>query len=238
MRKGFTLAEVLITLGIIGVVAAITIPSLIQNNQKRVIEAKLKEDYSILQQVMKYAEYNDLSLEGSFPDNDAGVRNWYETYLKNNIKSNQVCFDKAGCWHFKNPTKNLAGQEVNYNRTGVGVGINILNLRLNNGSNINIDGYGQSSIWAYFGVKITSGSTVIVFIDANGDSGPNVIGKDIQAVVFTDKGLVPAGHDRSTEEVDKKCSKNATGYNTGYYCMTKIKNNGWEIPRDVWGKKV
>ena len=30
MRKGFTLAEVLITLGIIGVVAAMTIPSLIK----------------------------------------------------------------------------------------------------------------------------------------------------------------------------------------------------------------
>ena len=238
MKKGFTLAEVLITLGIIGVVAAITIPSLIQNNQKRVIEAKLKEDYSILQQVMKYAEYNDLSLEGSFPDNDAGVRSWYETYLKNNIKVNQVCFDKAGCWHSKNPTRDLAGQDVAFNRTGVGVGINILNLRLNNGSNINIDGYGQSSIWLYFGVKITIESTVVAFIDANGDSGPNIVGKDIQIIVFTNKGLLPAGYDKSIEEINKNCSKKATEANAGYFCMSKIKNSGWEIPNDVWKIKV
>ena len=34
-KKAFTLAEVLITLGIIGVVAAMTIPTLITNNQQR-----------------------------------------------------------------------------------------------------------------------------------------------------------------------------------------------------------
>ena len=38
MKKGFTLAEVLITLGIIGVVAAMTMPTLIQNHQKRSLE--------------------------------------------------------------------------------------------------------------------------------------------------------------------------------------------------------
>lgn len=36
MRKGFTLAEVLITLGIIGIVAALTLPSLIQKYQEKV----------------------------------------------------------------------------------------------------------------------------------------------------------------------------------------------------------
>lgn len=35
MKKGFTLAEVLITLGIIGVVAAMTIPTLVSKSQQR-----------------------------------------------------------------------------------------------------------------------------------------------------------------------------------------------------------
>lgn len=35
LKFAFTLAEVLITLGVIGVVAAITIPSIVQNQQKR-----------------------------------------------------------------------------------------------------------------------------------------------------------------------------------------------------------
>ena len=52
MKKhfGFTLAEVLITLGIIGVVAAITIPALIANYQKNVLKNQFKVGYSLLNQ--------------------------------------------------------------------------------------------------------------------------------------------------------------------------------------------
>ena len=53
MKKGFTLAEVLITLGIIGVVAALTMPSLIASYQKKVWVAQLKKDVSILQNAIK-----------------------------------------------------------------------------------------------------------------------------------------------------------------------------------------
>lgn len=42
-QKGFTLAEVLITLGIIGVVAALTLPALIQNHKKSETTARLKK---------------------------------------------------------------------------------------------------------------------------------------------------------------------------------------------------
>ena len=50
-RKGaFTLAEVLITLGIIGVVAAMTMPSLIQNYQEKATVTKLKKCYSLVSQ--------------------------------------------------------------------------------------------------------------------------------------------------------------------------------------------
>ena len=44
----FTLAEVLITLGIIGVVAALTLPSLIENHKKQVIVSRLNKVYSTL----------------------------------------------------------------------------------------------------------------------------------------------------------------------------------------------
>lgn len=44
----FTLAEVLITLGIIGVVAAMTLPTLINNYRKQETIAKLKKVYSVL----------------------------------------------------------------------------------------------------------------------------------------------------------------------------------------------
>lgn len=46
MRRGFTLAEVLITLGIIGVVAAMTIPTLMAQHKKTVLVSRLKKVYS------------------------------------------------------------------------------------------------------------------------------------------------------------------------------------------------
>lgn len=49
-KKSFTLAEVLITLGIIGIVAAMTLPSLIGNYKKKVLKEQFKVAYSLLQQ--------------------------------------------------------------------------------------------------------------------------------------------------------------------------------------------
>ena len=63
-RVAFTLAEVLITLGIIGVVAAMTMPSLINNYQKKQTVTQLKKVYSELAQAAEMAklEYGDPSL--------------------------------------------------------------------------------------------------------------------------------------------------------------------------------
>lgn len=63
--KGFTLAEVLITLGIIGVVAAMTLPTLIQNYQKGVALNRLKQSYSQLLTGLEAvsAEFDTLPIE-------------------------------------------------------------------------------------------------------------------------------------------------------------------------------
>lgn len=53
MKKGFTLAEVLITLGIIGIVAQATIPTLVSSYQNQVYTTKLKKFASTYQQGMK-----------------------------------------------------------------------------------------------------------------------------------------------------------------------------------------
>ena len=59
-RSGFTLAEVLITLGIIGVVAAMTIPTLIQNTNSAKFSAQFKKSVSTLSQaaIMGQAQYD------------------------------------------------------------------------------------------------------------------------------------------------------------------------------------
>ena len=55
-NRAFTLAEVIITLGIIGVVAAMTIPTLIQKYQEKEMVSRWFKAYSMLQQVIKLAE--------------------------------------------------------------------------------------------------------------------------------------------------------------------------------------
>ena len=67
MKVGaFTIAEVLITLGIIGVVAAMTLPALITRNQNKALEASLKKNYSIILQAFDmYQADNGYRLKAS-----------------------------------------------------------------------------------------------------------------------------------------------------------------------------
>ena len=58
-KIAFTLAEVLITLGIIGVVAAMTLPVLIQNYKKNVVETRLQKFYSSMNQAIKQSEVDN-----------------------------------------------------------------------------------------------------------------------------------------------------------------------------------
>ncbi len=65
-KKAFTLAEVLITLGIIGIVAAMTIPTLISKYQEKAYITQLKKSYSVLQNAFQLAiaEHGTVNLWG------------------------------------------------------------------------------------------------------------------------------------------------------------------------------
>lgn len=56
LKKAFSLAEVLITLGVVGIVAALTMPTLIANYQKKVIKTQFAKQYNIIQQSYKLIE--------------------------------------------------------------------------------------------------------------------------------------------------------------------------------------
>ena len=62
MKRAFTLAEVLITLGIIGVVAAMTIPIVINKYRSYVLEVQFKKAYSNLSQAILLMK-QDLGVE-------------------------------------------------------------------------------------------------------------------------------------------------------------------------------
>lgn len=83
-HKAFTLAEVLITLGIIGVVAAMTIPALIAKQQKHQTVTRLKEAYTTLFQAIKLSEIDNGSIENwdfGVTNDGAATLNWFNTYL-------------------------------------------------------------------------------------------------------------------------------------------------------------
>ena len=56
MKMAFTLAEVLITLGIIGVVSALTIPTLVKKYQDIVFTSKFKQAYAMLNEATRLAK--------------------------------------------------------------------------------------------------------------------------------------------------------------------------------------
>ena len=87
--SGFTLAEVLITLGIIGVVAAMVIPTLISNIQGAVFRAKFKKTVATLNQAVKlnkarygwdFADFPDNGRSSTVNDNPEFVRTKYSVY--------------------------------------------------------------------------------------------------------------------------------------------------------------
>lgn len=93
---GFTLAEVLITLGIIGVVAAITIPALISACNKIIIENRLRQTNAIILQSFKQYQANEgdstLSQEVYDDADQAGYsfkysKAFFEKYLGNSFNT-------------------------------------------------------------------------------------------------------------------------------------------------------
>lgn len=84
VSSGFTLTEVLMTLLIIGLVAAMTIPSLITNQQEQSAISKLKKTYSVVSQAINISEATNSSINTwAFPSagNVAELRSWFDTYF-------------------------------------------------------------------------------------------------------------------------------------------------------------
>lgn len=97
MKKAFTLAEILITLGIIGVVAAITIPTVIKHHQQKVVVTRLQKFYTIINQAIKLSEAEngncgnwDIPDDSDINGNPYTALEFYNTYLANYIKSNEI----------------------------------------------------------------------------------------------------------------------------------------------------
>src|SRR5574344_1720591 len=85
-NNGFTLAEVLMVLAIIGVLAAMTIPTLLQRSQEKATVSRLKKVYSTLSTAYRSAIYDNGSPAGDWASDAPGVLANYLKISKNCLK--------------------------------------------------------------------------------------------------------------------------------------------------------
>lgn len=209
MKKAFTLAEVLITLGIIGVVAALTMPSLINNSQEKANVTKLTKDYALLSQAITSATTaNGMISDWGFKDGSSQSVLKVYNYIKPYLNVLQYCgLDYAGdsgqaagygCFD-PNWVALNGSAALPWSRRVFGMGSNVVNFILVDGTIISIDGHTNSQ--TYFGVQnqIFGSYFPIFMVDVNGKKKPNKVGRDIFFFILTNTGLVPAGVDSNDD---------------------------------------
>lgn len=204
IKNAFTLAEVLITLGVIGVVAAITMPTLIQKHQEQVTVNKVKKFYSVMSQA-----YISVSNEYGYPlewgnttsHREASTRlaERFKPYLRilKDCGYEEGCFVNAKYKHAdgSESINFLADNKYRYM------------MILNDGSAIAIMG-------------TNTNRTLGIYYDINGTKGPNQFGRDLfQITDDGDKKL----YIRQIEETDNFFDDCLT---YGYTCAWWILTNG------------
>lgn len=118
-KRGFTLAEVLITLGIIGTVAAMTLPALNTKIRQKIYSARLKTFYSTMRQVILLGENDFGSVDTWEKDtsNTEFIDKYFAPYMKFSKKSKNkyLCYTQGLC--ITVPTMELPnGTEISIHR--------------------------------------------------------------------------------------------------------------------------
>ena len=217
-KPAFTLAEVLITLGIIGVVAAMTIPTLMTHFQQEQTVTKLKKALSVINQAYRLS-YDDVGEpESAF---NLGAEEYFKTYWAPYIKVLSYCETPESCGY-----KSYFPWKY-YNGSSVGTRLIATTART---TFYSMDGI----LYVIFTAGGTDSGFIVnnnIYVDINGGAGPNQMGRDL--FIFTrvqedGGGVRPSGYEQSDTNINKNCSK--TG--SGRFCAEKIRRAGWKIEKD------
>lgn len=212
-RKGFTLAEVLITLGIIGVVAALTIPTLVKNYQKQQLLESLKNSYSIMSNWVKLSEIDNGPMSSWPTGEKMDVNAFWAKYILPYFANARLCASKGTCGY--------KGDNVNFDTDwscggswAVVTNDTRLLFMLKNGVVVFMPRNSQDAEGNPLYVTL-------VFVDVNGPSGPNKCGSDVFVFSRANGTFKP-----NTTHNTKSC------YNDPHYCADLLMKNGWEYPKD------
>lgn len=220
-EKAFTLAEILITLGIIGIVAALILPTVIANYQKKKAATQLKKSYTRLAEAIRLSELQNGDKE--YWIYALNGENFFNTYLSKFMTIKKVTIKDSNLTYYLingNPCTENYCTKLSY----IGV--------LADGSSVIVSDTNY----------ISNGK--FVAIDINGLKGPNTCGKDYFPFAIHYKyGLIPFGYkdfgygyqqfgdfDRNiiTGNNIHACNKDQGGQ----WCGALIMMDGWEISRD------
>ena len=240
-KAAFTLAEVLITLGIIGIVAAMTIPTLISNYQKKEVATKLKQTYSILSQALQMAQVekgdtttwavNDI-YGTDVADTNFSVRDVTTDFVKSYLMPNLKVSKDYG--YTTNSTIGYDGlyyagnSNEKRNRSGY-------MFLLSNNVLIQV-GVGTSGC---IGTTLPDGScdgkreyrNIVFWVDINGFQKPNMDGKDVFLMTFNVQKKVFGFHkygDVSRDKYLEFCKSSEDAQVCGYLIFM----DNWEIKDD------
>ena len=220
----FTLAEVLITLGIIGIVAAMTIPNLMTKNIQKQTVVKLQKAISIMNQAykMSFDDVGEANINEAF---EMGADKYFETYWAPYIKAAVLCNTYQQCgykrlnpWTLPNGNDAPISLVADDSRVAFYTNDGFLYVILTASGIRIIDGK----------IEYTKNSSIIV--DLNGNEGPNRFGRDVFMLkrISDGGGVQPYGYNLSDATVNSSCINLWYG-NT---CAEKIRRAGWRIDKD------
>ena len=208
--KAFTLAEVLITLAVIGIVAAMSIPSLMNSTGDKELSVARQKAYSTMSGFFnKLNENNELPLSSTTGYQTAFV-NLFTKYLN----TTSSCNGQFNCWHNINQWYKHNGTALNFS-DGYGA--------------VTADGMLISSIGNFVGACSSNpvmlpNSCVHFLVDVNGFKKPNTWGKDIIAFEMTGTQLLPSGAPNAPNHGSFYCNDTDTS-NDSYWSNIGCSNN-------------
>lgn len=220
-RKGFTLAEVLITLGIIGIVAALTIPNLISNYIEKQTVVKLSTAYNIMNEAVRLMVLEEGTID-KWGTNNFERLDKFKALLPKYLKINKFCMTyEEGCkvrYYGDRFTDELHGEVANGNLDGRGT----ILFRLNNGTSVYIHPSSAAKCNQDMAVTNNKGtyntSCGDLLIDINASSKPNVYDEDMFLFFIVKDGILPAGGPKETvwaSSFDAMCLGNDLRGNSG-----------------------
>lgn len=210
----------LITLGVIGVVAALAMPALVANHQKQTWITGLKKNYSIFAQATQSIVIETPVTDWNIAEPVSAVREIYEYYKPYlNIVKDCGCDTNTSateCWS-KETTKALNGKTFKYGYPGA-IGITTCHARLADGTSVSFDRWGATDSPIGTGAGISD--VFVIAVDVNGDKGPNTMGRDVFyfTLAKNKNTLVAAGVDNNSPQ----CTPNDTTLYAGVDCAAKV----------------